>query len=157
MHSRILVLPCRAQISTCPLRIPADNLSSVKNFNSLRECYLHLYKPGRKPSNKPFAMTTMRKARVVILTNCSNGDCSMNSDRRHLLAQYKEVPLVRGQATAISYAWGQFDRPTHVAWPHEGRGKRDSETRPGVGHLPSCGHTCPGVRDTSPLDGPVVH
>lgn len=51
------------------------------------------------------------KARVVTFSICDDQACSLRGDRPyHLLAKHAYTNVQRGNATAISHAWGEFSR-----------------------------------------------
>lgn len=53
--------------------------------------------------------TLWMEARVAKVQICRDGTCSF-ATTPHLLVDVVDVPLHRDNATAISYAWGEFDR-----------------------------------------------
>ena len=60
-------------------------------------------------------MEDKRKARVVRFDRCSNATCNFpSSGWGHVKVTEDFVQLERGNATAISYTWGAFNRQRRV-------------------------------------------
>ena len=51
----------------------------------------------------------MEDVQVATIEFCCDGDCSFSEDL-HLVVALRTVPLKHGQAIAISYTWGEFNR-----------------------------------------------
>lgn len=60
---------------------------------------------GARPSPPPATLL------VVRLYLCEDDSCA-SAGTRHLLVRYDNVQVVAGQAAAISYTWGEFNRQT---------------------------------------------
>lgn len=71
----------------------------------------------------PKEVSKPQKARVASIHLCKDTTCSYTLSP-HLAIENLEVPLEEGQATAISYAWGEFNRQQVLVGHSEDEGRR---------------------------------